>query len=110
MKNYIGEQVRRFRNERGWSQNKLAIKLQFAGMPNATRGKISKIESCLVKTTEVEIMFIARALGVEFQDLFPPACRFNKNIYEGLESTRRRKMPPSKLPNSKPPKKKMPQK
>jgi transcriptional regulator with XRE-family HTH domain len=110
MKNYIGEQVRQFRKERGWSQSKLAIKLQFAGMPNATRGKVSKIESCLIKTTDVDIMFLARELGVPFQDLFPPACQFNKNIYEGLETTRRGRKSAPKPAKNKRHRKKMPPK
>ena len=63
--NVIGPQVRRLRNQRGWSQNKLAIKLQLAGMDYATRGKVCKIEARKVWVSNDDMLFLAYALGVE---------------------------------------------
>jgi transcriptional regulator with XRE-family HTH domain len=82
--NVIGPQVRRLRAQRGWSQNDLAIKLQILGMENATRCKVSKIESRLVWAADEDLIFIARALGVSIEDLYPDFIRGAKHLYEAI--------------------------
>lgn len=91
MKNYIGAQVRRLRNGLDWSQEELAVKLQLAGMDNATRGKVSKIEAGLVYTTEFENLFLAQELGVRYEDLLPPSLQNCKDVYSALEEIRKTK-------------------
>jgi len=82
--NVVGPQVRRLRNQREWSQNDFAIKLQFLGMENATRAKISKIESRLVWIADEDLIFLARALGVSMEDLYPDFIRGAKHLYEAI--------------------------
>jgi len=82
--NVIGPQVRRLRNQRAWSQNALAIKLQLLGMENATRAKISKIESRLVWISDDDLIFLSRALGVAMEELYPDFIRSAKRLYEAI--------------------------
>ena len=62
----FGEQVRRLRLSRGWSQEELA---QRAGRHWTYIGGIERGERNI--TIQV-IADLARALGVEIRDLFPP--------------------------------------
>ncbi len=82
--NVIGPQVRRLRSQRAMSQNDLAIKLQILGMANASRVKISKIESRLVWIADEDLMFLSRALGVSTEDLFPDFIRGAKRLYDAI--------------------------
>ena len=58
-------QVRKLRNQRGWSQNDLAIKLQCAGMEDATRGNVSKLEGRVIRAIDEDMLYLARVLRVE---------------------------------------------
>lgn len=99
MKNIIGAQVRRLRNERSWSQNQLATRLQLEGF-DASRSKVSKIESGLIWVSDEEMMYIARAFKVELSDLQEPSLRYSKRLYDAVsalkEQRRRRKPDPPK--------------
>lgn len=82
--NVIGPQVRRLRSQRAWSQNDLAIKLQILGMENATRCKIAKIETRRVWIADEDLIYIARALGVSLEELYPDFIRGAKRLYEAI--------------------------
>lgn len=82
--NVIGPQVRRLRNARNWSQNNLAIKLQILGMENASRVKVGKIESRLVWIADEDLIYLARALGVSTEQLYPDFIRGAKRLYEAI--------------------------
>ena len=82
--NVIGPEVRRLRSRRNWSQNDLAIKLQLLGMDDATRGKISKIESRLVWVSDDDLIYLARALGVGTEELYPDYIRCAKQLYHAI--------------------------
>ena len=69
-KNNIGPQVRRKRYALGWSQSKLAAKLQLGGL-DISRSGVSKIEARLRFVDDKDIMFLAEVLKVPVQDLFP---------------------------------------
>ncbi|MFA6271471.1 MAG: helix-turn-helix transcriptional regulator [Candidatus Paceibacterota bacterium] len=86
--NVIGPQVRRLRNQRAWSQNDFAIKLQLLGMENATRAKISKIESRLVWISDDDLIFLSRALGVAMEELYPDFIRTAKRLYEAISMSK----------------------
>jgi transcriptional regulator with XRE-family HTH domain len=82
--NVVGPQVRRLRSGKGWSQNDLAIKLQILGMENATRGKVSKIESRIIWIADEDLIYLARALGVSTEELFPDLIRKAKRLYDAI--------------------------
>jgi len=86
--NVIGPQVRRLRNQRAWSQNDFAVKLQLLGMENATRAKISKIESRLVWISDDDLIFLSRALGVPMEELYPDFIRSAKRLYEAISMSK----------------------
>ena len=75
--NHIGQNVGRFRYQKGWTQDVLAAKMQLLGC-DVTRDVIANIESRRSAVNDKQIMFLAEALGVEIGDLFPrklPAAR-----------------------------------
>ncbi len=82
--NVIGPQVRRLRNARNWSQNDLAVKLQILGMEAASRGKVSKIESRIVWIADEDLIYLARALGVSTEQLYPDLVRGAKRLYDAI--------------------------
>lgn len=82
--NVIGPQVRRLRSQREWSQNDLAIKLQLLGMDNATRCKVAKIETRRVWIADDDLIYIARALGVGVEELYPDFIRDAKRLYDAI--------------------------
>jgi transcriptional regulator with XRE-family HTH domain len=86
--NVIGPQVRRLRSRRGWSQKQLAIKLQLAGMDYATRGKVCKIESREVWVSDDDMLFIARVLGVEPNDLYPERLLHASGLYDAITAAK----------------------
>jgi transcriptional regulator with XRE-family HTH domain len=69
--NLIGRQVNKLRQRNGWSQEDLAVQLQFAGWHNATRSTVSKIEGGSTGIAEYDLLFIAAALRVQLIHLFP---------------------------------------
>lgn len=83
-RNVIGPQIRRLRSRREMSQNDLATRLQILGMENATRGKVSKIESRKVCISDDDLIFIARALGVSTEELYPDLIRHAKRLYDAI--------------------------
>ncbi len=83
-RNVIGPQIRRLRSRREMSQNDLAIKLQILGMDEATRGKVSKIEARRVCVADDDLIFLARALGVHTEELYPEFIRGAKRLYEAI--------------------------
>lgn len=82
--NVVGPQVRRLRSGKGWSQNDLAIKLQILGMENASRGKVSKIESRIIWIADEDLIYLARALGVTTEQLYPEIIRGAKRLYDAI--------------------------
>lgn len=83
-RNVIGPEVRRLRSRRNWSQNDLTIKLQLLGMEDATRVKISKIEARLVWVSDDDLIYLARALGVGVEELYPDYIRCAKQLCQAI--------------------------
>lgn len=69
--NIIGPVVARIRYGKGWTQAMLAARCTHAGWDIA-ENTISKIEARVRCVTDSEIVFLARALKVREQELFPP--------------------------------------
>ena len=72
--NIIGRQVGKLRNQRGLSQDKLAVKCQRNGW-DASRTIIAKIESGIRCVSDSELLFLAKALEVSVSELFPKGKR-----------------------------------
>ena len=68
--NVIGPVVRRLRKQRGWSQAKLAERLQSAGW-RISRSGLAKIECRVVWVGDFELLYFVNVFGVSIGDLFP---------------------------------------
>ena len=75
--NVIGPQVRKLRVLSGWSQEKLAAKLQLRGW-SITRDSVASLELQRRRVPDCELLFLARAFGVKADDLFPKAISLLK--------------------------------
>ena len=67
--NMIGDNLRRLRIERGWSQQKLSDKLEMLAI-YVCRGSISRIEDKQRTVTDIELYGFSRVLGVGIEELF----------------------------------------
>jgi transcriptional regulator with XRE-family HTH domain len=85
--NNIGPQVRRLRNARGWSQSIFTAKLQILGL-EISRASLSKIEARLNYVDDTTMLYLAEALKVPVQDLFPQRQAGNR-LREFLEKLNR---------------------
>ena len=68
--NVIGPVVQRLRKQRGWSQAKLAERLQAAGW-NISRSGLAKIECRMVWVGDFELLYFVNVFGIGIGDLFP---------------------------------------
>jgi transcriptional regulator with XRE-family HTH domain len=68
--NVIGPIVRKLRDEKGMTQEQIAAKCQIKGF-DLTRGTLAKIESQVRAVSDHEIPFLAAALDVGVEALFP---------------------------------------
>ena len=68
--NVVGPQVRKVRNKKGWTQTILAQKLQLQGW-DISVNSLGKLEAQLRRVPDCELMFLARVLSVNINDLFP---------------------------------------
>lgn len=69
-RNVVGRQIRRLRDAKGISQQKLAAACSVVGY-EITRSTLAKIEAEIRAVTDVELFVIARALRLKMDDLFP---------------------------------------
>lgn len=67
--NMIGNNLRRLRMERGWSQQTLSNKLEMLAI-YVCRGSISRIEDKLRTVTDIELYGFSQVLNVPIQQLF----------------------------------------
>lgn len=70
--NIVGPVVRKIRYGKGWTQSMLSARCARAGW-DIGENTISKIEAQVRCVTDYEIAFLAQALKVKEQELFP--CR-----------------------------------
>lgn len=75
--NVVGPQIRKLRNQRGWTQEFLAQKLQLAGW-DVSRTSLAKLESKLRWVSDCELLFFAKVFSVELKDLFPAGLELKK--------------------------------
>ena len=67
--NLIGNNLKKLRQERGWSQQLLSDKLETVAV-YICRGSISRIEDKQRTVTDIELYGLASVLGVSISDLF----------------------------------------
>jgi len=70
-RNATGPAVRRLRVERGLTQDELAARLVLAGLTNADRVWVAKIESQIRSVFDYELAIVASVLGVKADELLP---------------------------------------
>ena len=75
--NLIGPQVRKWRAKKGWSQEALAAKLQLRGW-SISRDSLANLELQRRRVPDCEMLFLARVLGIRFEDLFPKNVALSK--------------------------------
>jgi transcriptional regulator with XRE-family HTH domain len=72
--NIIGPQVRKLREQKGWNQNKLAVKLQLAGW-DTSQGSLSRLENGERRVPDLELYVLSRVLNAKLEDFFPQNLR-----------------------------------
>ncbi|MCB1064289.1 MAG: helix-turn-helix transcriptional regulator [Verrucomicrobiae bacterium] len=70
-RNAVGPTVRLLRIEKGLTQDQLAARLVLAGLVNADRVWVAKIESQIRNVFDFELAVIAAVLGVTADKLLP---------------------------------------
>jgi transcriptional regulator with XRE-family HTH domain len=75
--NLVGPQVQKLRLKKGWSQEKLAMKLQLRGW-NISRDSLASLESQRRRVPDCEMLYLARVLRVRMGDLVPKNLPLNK--------------------------------
>ena len=81
-RNLVGTEIRRRRRHLGWSQSRLARKLQLAGL-HISRSGLAKIECGMLWVGDFELLYFVRVLGVAMHDLFP-AVESNESLNNAL--------------------------
>ena len=66
--NIIGSVIREIREKRGLTQAQLVAKLNIAGW-DLSRGTFSKIEARIRCVTDIELLKLAKGIGVDAPDL-----------------------------------------
>jgi len=69
VRNVVGPVIRRLRNERDWSQELLAAKLQLNGW-DCTRSWLAKIEAQQVYVKDFQLLYFCAVLGTELEELY----------------------------------------
>lgn len=77
--NVVGDQVRRLRSAKGWSQEELAAACQRKGW-DISRGTFSKIEADLRRVTDAEVFVLSKVLEVQLIDLYPAESEVLKAV------------------------------
>jgi transcriptional regulator with XRE-family HTH domain len=70
----VGSQVRAFRLRKGWTQDRLAVRLQLLGW-DTSRESINRLENHSRRVADLELFALARIFGIKTDDLFPRDTR-----------------------------------
>jgi transcriptional regulator with XRE-family HTH domain len=77
LKNIVGPQVRRLREQRGWSQTVLAAKCQMAGW-DVSRSIVAAIEGRVRWVGDFELMMLAKVLRTDAVALLPKQLNWSE--------------------------------
>jgi transcriptional regulator with XRE-family HTH domain len=72
--NVVGPQIRKLREQKGWTQDELAIKVQLFGW-DTSRLSVTRLENQERRVPDVELFVFAKVLGVSTDDLYPRNLR-----------------------------------
>jgi len=72
--NVIGPHVRKLREQKGWTQEKLAVKLQLFGW-DTSRLSVTRLENQERRVPDMELFVLAKVLGTTADNLFPRNLR-----------------------------------
>ncbi|MGO9584689.1 MAG: helix-turn-helix domain-containing protein [Limisphaerales bacterium] len=78
--NVIGQNIAKFRHQRGWTRKELSAKLQLLGC-NITPQILAEIETGCCVVTDAQIVFFSEVFGIPAEDLFP----FKSRSKDGTE-------------------------
>ena len=92
--NLVGPQVRKWRDNAGWSQEIMASKLQLLGW-SISRHSLAKLELGLRRVSDCELIFLARVFRVDLRDLFPRQMPL-KEIGPAFQSGKRHSIFPTR--------------
>jgi transcriptional regulator with XRE-family HTH domain len=73
-RNIVGPQIRKLREQRGWSQPVLVAKLNLLGW-SISRETLAKIETCIRWVADFELVCIAAAFNLSPTDILPQDSR-----------------------------------
>ena len=62
--------MRKLRERKGWTQNRLTVKLQLAGW-DTSQGSLSRLEHGERRVPDLELFVLSKVLGAKFEDFFP---------------------------------------
>lgn len=68
--NIVGPYVRQLREQQKLTQDELSARCNLINW-NISRGTLAKIEAKVRKVSDLEVLLLAQALGVEVSSLFP---------------------------------------
>ena len=68
--NLIGAEVRKLRDQKNWSQEEFAARLQRNGW-DISRGTLAKIEAQIRSVNDAEMLALSQVLEVPVQQLYP---------------------------------------
>ena len=77
--NVVGIMILKLRCNRGWTQDDLVTQVQLLGFP-LSRQQVAHLEAGRCRAADLAMLYIAKALGVRAEDLFPPALRNNPDL------------------------------
>lgn len=75
----VGQNIAKFRLQRGWTEDELVVKLQLPGC-NITRQILVNIETGRCAATDAQIVFFSEVFRVPVEDLFPPRPQCGNGI------------------------------
>jgi transcriptional regulator with XRE-family HTH domain len=79
-RNAVGPGVRVLRIKRGWTQDNLAARLVLAGLENADRVWVAKVESQIRSVFDFELAVIAAVLGVTPHEILPSGKELKQDL------------------------------
>jgi transcriptional regulator with XRE-family HTH domain len=70
----VGPQVRKLREQKGWTQSQLAVRLQLYGW-DTSRESVTSLENQQRRVPDLELFILARVLGTKMDNFFPRSIR-----------------------------------